>query len=463
MNQESLANCFCIISHPAKPKFLVVRHEDGWFPPTVQVPAEGFIGLSAQMISDSVLSKYGLRTVVLRHTFEASNLHCVELDVIAPASRRQQEAVWVGDEEYQRFRSNRPDGADPLAAWLEQATRKHVPRVRPPWERTGWYQKASAWFEGELERHQVQVAGSIQQHQMCWHDSALLRIRTSQGTYFLKASHPEAPREGVIARALSRRWPAQVVTPLAISKKQNWMIFGDPGPSLYHAPDELEVAGAAREMARLQLESAADAGDWLNMGAQEHPPGELAKFLQGLDRLQETLQSGLTALDDDEWEGLLAVAPSLIGDCERLADSRVPNAFVHPGFLPSRVFRKDGGFCFNGWSELILGHPFFSGACFVRGVEQRSRSLPAGAENAMEPSWADAAAQAYLEPFGHVVEGEDLAETLALCSGLLEVWDLYRWRADLNMIETGSVSYNVRLRSVQQACRDLLEARVARA
>ncbi|MGD8580759.1 MAG: hypothetical protein PVI46_15655, partial [Lysobacterales bacterium] len=202
---------------------------------------------------------------------------------------------------------------------------------------------------------------------------------------------------------------------------------------------------------------------WLKMGAQEHPPGELAKFLQGLDRLQETLQSGLTALDDDEWEALLAVATSLIVDCERLAGSRVPNALVHPGFLPSRAFRKDGGFCFNGWSELILGHPFFSGACFARAVEQRSRSLPAGAENAMEPSWANAAAEAYLEPFGQVVEGEDLTETMGLCSGLLEVWDLYRWRAELSRIETGSVSYNVRLRSAQQTCRDLLEARGASA
>ena len=35
MNQPELATCHCIISHPSKPKFLVIKHSDRWAPPTV--------------------------------------------------------------------------------------------------------------------------------------------------------------------------------------------------------------------------------------------------------------------------------------------------------------------------------------------------------------------------------------------------------------------------------------------
>ena len=40
MNQQELATCHCIISHPSKPKFLSVKHSDDWSPPIVRFPPE---------------------------------------------------------------------------------------------------------------------------------------------------------------------------------------------------------------------------------------------------------------------------------------------------------------------------------------------------------------------------------------------------------------------------------------
>jgi len=455
MNQEALANCFCIISHPSSPKFLVVKHADGWFPPMVQFPVEGFVGLKAQLISDSVLTKYGLRTAVLRHTFESLNLHCVELEVISQARPVNMEAVWVGEAEYKRFRSSEPGGSDPLEGWLRQAASKRTPAVRPPWERKGWFNKASGWLEHELELAHVQPVGSVQQHQMCWHDSALLRVRTSQGVHFLKASHPEAPCEGEITRVLARRWPSRVSAPLAASKKHNWMVFQDLGASLYTAPEPTELASAARAMAQMQFESVGEPGLLKEEGAPRSGPRELAGFLARVERLDPLLQSGLHALDDDEMKAFHAAVPGMIAACERLQNSRIPEALLHPDFLPSRAFRSDGGFRFNGWSALCLGHPFFSGAGFARAVSERARSTAPGEKNAMDESWLPAISEAYLEPFSEHAGFEELQAALMLCSGLLGAWDLYRWHGELDRIEAGSVSFAVRQRSVQKTCRQI--------
>jgi len=459
MNQETLANCFCIISHPSSPKFLVVKHADGWFPPMVQFPADGFVGLKAQMISDSVMRKYGLRTAVLRHTFESLNLHCVELDVIAQARPIKREAVWVGEAEYQRFRSSSPGGDDPLQGWLRQAARTRAPAMRPPWERKGWFSKASAWLEHELERAHIQALGSVQQHQMCWHDSALLRVRTSQGVHFLKASHPEAPCEGRITGVLARRWPTRVTAAVATSSKDNWMLFEDPGSSLYRAPEAAGLASAARALAQMQVESAGDTGLWEEQGVQRLGPGQLASFLLQAESLDPLLRSGLHALDDGELKAFHAAVPTMVAACERLRESRIPKALVHPEFLPSRVFLSDGGVRFNGWSALYQGHPFFSGAAFARAILDRARSLAPGSDNTMDESWLPGVLEAYLEPFRELASPENLQAALALCSELLGAWDLLRWHGELGRIEPGSVSFGVLQRSVQKACREI--ARVA--
>ena len=80
MNEVELATCHCIISHPSKPKFMVVKHSTGWMPPTVRFPAAGYVGSKAQMIAAGIMNKYGLKVTVLRHLVETANSHYIELE-----------------------------------------------------------------------------------------------------------------------------------------------------------------------------------------------------------------------------------------------------------------------------------------------------------------------------------------------------------------------------------------------
>ena len=100
MNQQELATCHCIISHPTKPKFLAVKHSDRWSPPIVRFPPEGGLVAKAKLITDGVMNKYGFKTTVLRHLKSSPKYHCIELEMQSAKSSRKLEAVWVGSKEY---------------------------------------------------------------------------------------------------------------------------------------------------------------------------------------------------------------------------------------------------------------------------------------------------------------------------------------------------------------------------
>lgn len=81
MNQQDLATCHCIISHPSKPKFLVIKHTGRWSPPLLKFPDEGSMVLKAGMINHGMMNKYGLRTTVLRRVGRAKKYHCIEVEM----------------------------------------------------------------------------------------------------------------------------------------------------------------------------------------------------------------------------------------------------------------------------------------------------------------------------------------------------------------------------------------------
>ena len=114
MNQQELATCHCIISHPSKPKFLVIRHDDRWSPPMFGIPAGGPMSAKAPMINENMWEKYGLRTRVLRHWVALPNYHCVELELQPDGWTRRLDAVWVGLAEYGKFRRSTAGSFDPM-------------------------------------------------------------------------------------------------------------------------------------------------------------------------------------------------------------------------------------------------------------------------------------------------------------------------------------------------------------
>ena len=267
---ESKIPCHFIIAHPEKPKFLVIRHSGNhWSPPMLKVPAQGALMYKPAEINRGMMRKYKLRTSVLRVIMEASNYSVVELELHA-SSQQQMQAVWMGPEEYARFRKRGEGARDPFEKWLREAQAGDIPERRAPWQRRGWYRVAEAWFSRKLVELGIQVTGSTQQFKAGWPSACLLRVATARGDIHFKAAYDKPPGEARLTNVLARIWPDHIDKPLATDEKRNWMVMrdfkmrGENRPSIRHLP------AFAGTLGKIQRDSMQHMDLWRELGLYEH-------------------------------------------------------------------------------------------------------------------------------------------------------------------------------------------------
>src|SRR5690349_17683011 len=95
-----------------------------------------------------------------------------------------------------------------------------------PWKRAGWLNQASAWIHEQLERQGIAVNGPIEQpHVRPW--STVLRVPTSQGDVYFKATAPTLMHEPALTEALSRWRPDCIPPLLAVDLARGWMLMPD--------------------------------------------------------------------------------------------------------------------------------------------------------------------------------------------------------------------------------------------
>lgn len=456
MNQPELATCHCIISHPSKPKFLVIKHSDRWAPPTVGIRAEGPMSAKAKIITDGVQQKYGLKTRALRHWVSLPKYHCVELEMPSGVTTRKIQAVWVGSKEYAEYRSSAPGSFDPFEAWLKQAEAGH-PGPQRPWERAGWFDGAANWMLHELDRAGVQVTGSVEQFMAFRLASCVLRVRTAEGDMYLKAGLPQQPLEARLTRAVARRWPDRVPAPLAVDERQNWMLSRDyeaAGMQLQFG----DYPSIARAVATLQVESMSELQNWHGLGCPTVGPGELVTFAEDPGRLSVILgKGGENALDESELDRLLQLAGAWKAAGQALADLPLPNALLHDDLWYPNLYRREGGFWITDWSGAMIGHPFFSVLKLLRfrALWQGAQAtLPDGDEACA--NLTEAIVAEYLEPFAHFDTAERLREALALARQLEGPWRLLKWTRAIEREEHGGFHYQRIARTMRRIARELL-------
>jgi len=457
MNDINLATCHCIISHPSKPKFMVIKHSSGWLPPIVKFPAEGFAGTRAQMIADGVMNKYGLKTTVLRHLLESANYHCIELEQHSRQSAKKLEAVWVGSKEYKQFRSSKPGQADPFAQWLAEAGRRRSSNQRPPWERRGWFRKAANWIGHELEKRNIQAIGSVQQHIACWHSSAVLRVQSSQGVHYFKASWNAPPNEAALTVAIAKRWPELVPGPIASDMEKNWMLMQDlqqVGSARLQDDDYPELAAA---LAELQIGSSRVPDEWIKLGCHSGGRESLAEFLGTINQLTAVLRMDEGGLSDDELLGLNPLVKEFRAACEQLAEYDIPETLVHPNFRAPNLVRRDGGFWIADWSGAQVSHPFFSVHEIIRSLVPQGGGPSGSARDEDDVRAAGRLRDAYLAPFEEFEAADRLQAAFTLTAALFDAWKLQSWSRRLAYIEPDSVAFSAVARGMQRICRNMLE------
>jgi hypothetical protein len=155
---------------------------------------EGVASLSAQ-----AEARLGVRTTVLRHLLDLGGSHVCEAEIHAAEWSPPPGSRWVTLAELRMVCGNewagQHEAAEAIERWFgEQSGALPVPPIRPAWERRGWLDEMLAWADPALARAGVPRTGRPVTVKGAWSGSAILRLPTAFGQYFLKAGYTR-PRE----------------------------------------------------------------------------------------------------------------------------------------------------------------------------------------------------------------------------------------------------------------------------
>lgn len=423
MTEPDLATYHCIIPHPSKPKFMVVKHSDGeWYAPRTQFFKDYRAALRGAELTEAIFKNYGLDTFLVRHVYGSEDDHFVELEVRPKGMTRKLEAAWVGKEEMQRLRGDREGPPNVYETWLEQAESGAIPPHRRPWERRGWLQPASRWIHRELERLGIQVVGSVRQVTAAWRESSVLRVKTTQGWVYFKASAPDAVNEARLTAVLSAVFPQRVAQPLAVHEKLPWMLNRDLGKPLGTDIDQRDQQQLLFALGDLQVKACSQMKRWLALDVPVESLDQLVEFLQGFESRHAQLRA-FVDIDEDQFRTLAMRLGKLVVLCRDLAQGPVPDSLVHDDFTPANCFRRDGGYWLADWGRSWIGHPFMS----LHGWRARLRDP--------DPSWS-----AYFDPFTRFAGQAELEELMKIAQQLLPARSLYRQFELLEKLPEGEMA-----------------------
>ncbi len=453
MSQAELTTCHCIIGHPDKPKFLVVRHTNEWSVPTVRFEP-GWLDYRAKMINEGLKNKYGLKTRVLRSVLNAPNYHCLELELPAGGSSKRLQAVWVGKDEYAKFRDPARSGPDPFALWLEEKERGQVSPLRAPWQKAGWFGEAEHWINFQLDQLGMQITGDVEQYRAGWNASTLLRVPTSQGHVYFKASYAKPPGEVAITLALVDRWPEHTIQPLATNKAKNWMLTADFRHGAKNTVAAEKYPDSARVLSRIQVESSEQIDEWARLGCPRFGLEYLQGSIGNLRQHKALLQSGKVGLSDKELDGFTASLATDTEILQRLSEYQLPETLVHMDFRGDNLVWQDDNIRLIDWADTVIGHPFMALDRMAEYSEfKRAGRQPSRTTMLIDEQQLAQICEAYLDAFTGFEPLPRLHQALALSQQLYRFWSFCQMLHELDWVEPASPRYYYLLAGLQETAR----------
>jgi hypothetical protein len=301
-----------------------------------------------------------------------------------------------------------------------------------PWTQPGWFEQASAWIGAELERQGLAANGPIEQpHVRPW--STVLRVPTSAGVLYFKATAPMLAHEPALTQALAHWRPDCMPEVVAADLDRGWMLLRDSGESLRsHIQVEQNIGrwhAVLPLYAGVKIELADPMTDLLALGALDRRlatlAGQYQQLLADTDALLIDRPEGLTS---GEYERLCALAPRFAELCEELAGYGVPETLHHDDFHDGNIFVRDGRYTFADWGESCVAHPFCTLVVTLRGIAYRQ-------------SWNESAPElaqlrdSYLAPWVNFETHENLLAAFALAQRVGRVCRALTWYRVVSHLE----------------------------
>jgi len=287
------------------------------------------------------------------------------------------------------------------------------------WTRPDWLAEVRAWIAARLDEHGLAIVGDIEQPHLQWWSTAL-RVPTSDGDVFFKASRPPGAFEGPLTELLAREQPRRTAELLAVEPERAWMLTRDAGTRLREAapgPEQLtHWERLLPRYAELQLALAPRADELLALGVTDLRLAVLPPLLERACAERELLmrddEDGMTP---EELSALDDALPRFRELCARLDESGIRPSLQHDDLHDGNVFVRDGDHVVFDWGDACVSHPFHTLVVTLRVIGYRF-GVEAGGDEILRLR------DAYLEPWTTVASREELvaAADLARRTGTVQ-------------------------------------------
>lgn len=274
------------------------------------------------------------------------------------------------------------------------------------WTDPAWLAEVRSWTDHHLARLGLHRTGDpTQPHLRSW--ATALRVPTSAGDVWFKASQESLAHEAGVVELLARRAPEHVRPLLAADTARGWMLMEDAGERLR----ELVVAehSLARwhpvldAAARISLAVQDDVDGLLALGV---PDGRLPTLLGGWDALMDEIDAEPRFREARERIEPLASALAAYGIGETLQ---------HDDLHDGQVFVADGRHWVMDWGDAVVSHPFFVLAVALEG--QLAWGLDDVEDSVDTAPFRDTFLRPYAEAYPHLTH-DDLVEAARLATRL---------------------------------------------
>ena len=340
-------------------------------------------------INSAVMSTWKMPVTVSRCLAAGENgrpaifaLHNYDENSSLPA-----EAKWVEVSQLKQLSFKTEEQRLSVLDWLSSEEDDSWRKV--PWSSPDWFARATKWIEESVQRSGATVIGAPVQVRV-WAISCVLRISTSAGLLYFKASPDFWGHEAILARYMADTFPQYMVDVTDIEPHQHWMLTkewaGSPPQSREEWYKVLQVLRAIQEHCKDRLK------EIVSLGCADRRLEKLPMLLQPvLDELKQPEMRKLYGVNEEESEELARRLRSLPQLCHKLQQHSIPDSLVHGDLWGSNIIIQD---TFSGkspvifdWTDAAISHPFFDIYCAV--TSEKDEAIRNSARQAHIDVWSE--------------------------------------------------------------------------
>ena len=309
--------------------------------------------------------------------------------------------------------------------------------VQLRWYDPDWQRQAHAWIRAEARHHSLHLNGEIEQpHAYAW--STVMRVPSTEGALFFKASAPETVYEAALTQKLAGWYPDCMPELIAVDTPRGWMLMRDGGEALRASirptQDIRPWERVVQRYAELQIGLAGHISEILALGIPDHRlvtlPGLYSQFLVEKDSLMIDQEKGLTS---DEYEQLQDLRPRFEQICIDLEAIGIPDSLNHGDFHDGNVLLKNGRITFFDWGDANVTHPFVSLRTLFVSIEIALQLD----DYAFTPEMAGLL-ELYLEPWQKFASTSDLLTAYQLSKPVASIVKALAWQQTISRLPVGS-------------------------